>query len=168
MRFYVSSKFFNYPPFSPLSSHVHYFSAILADLAFNTITRFIEASALGINSMSIYRQLIDRDSVVEVIRGWTISSNWRIETERERISPPGLHPRDPLWSLSRSDPSTRRGNFRVRAPSSKYQLNDNRIYYSFGRLPSRTARPQFYKVIFQRIPRAACIVYETDRGVWGG
>lgn len=101
-----------------------------------------------------------------MIRGRAISSNWRIETERERIFPPDLLIAAIRFDLSFSLRAFgEKGDFRVRAPSSKYQLNDNRIYYSFGRLPSRTARPQFYKVVFQRIPRAACIAHETAKGV---
>lgn len=93
MQFYISSTFFNCSPFSHFfrdSPSVIFPQYYLADLAFNTIIRFIEALALGINSMSIYRQLIDRVLLCyrcDVIRGWAISSNWRIETERERISP---------------------------------------------------------------------------------
>lgn len=63
---------------------------------------------------------------------------------RGRISP-GLHLRSALIPFSlRSLRGKGRRGISVRAPSSKYQLNDNRIYYSFGRLvflPSRATSP---------------------------
>lgn len=117
-EFYVSSKFFNCSPFSHFFSWftVHYFSAILA---FNTIIRFIEALNAR-DKFNVYLSTIDwsRSVVLSMRCDSRLSYLEQLENRngaRENLTP-GLHLRDPLWSLSRSDPSRRGGGIFASAP----------------------------------------------------